>query len=342
MGERPNIPEKIKRQLRKESSFGCAICGNPLIVYHHIIPLKEQIHNNPKHMITLCRNCHELADNETIKRNRLYKLKKTPYNKDKTKDRFIFESKIPGLLLGSVLILLIKNLINFDGKTVLSMNVLPSGFLQLNAKIYDINGKFIASIDKNEWVVYTSDVWDIKYNGKLLKIWNEKRKIGFELKYNPKIDLISINGRFCFQDKSVSITKEKGICFEQANSGFHNLAIVGPGQNIKLEGGTIFRINFPAKNLVYVPITKNQPPKNSVICFGIPKDPFNVDTKTKKIHLQSCRYITSQIVLDHSKKKVYPDGIISIPNKPKPPNIIYYDSIVKAEKDGYEKCKICL
>lgn len=342
MGERPYIDEKIKRQLRKESNFGCAKCGNPLIVYHHIIPLKEQIHNNPKHMIALCRNCHELADNETIKRNRLYELKKNSYNKDRTNDRFIFESKIPGLLIGSVLMLLIKNIINFDGKIVLSINVLPSRFLQFNAEIYDINGKLVASIDKNEWIVYTSDIWDIKYSGKLLKIWNEKRKIGFELEYNPKNDMISINGRFCFQDRSIRISKEKGIVLEQSNTGIHNFSIVGPGQNIKLEGGTIFRIKFPAKNVIYVPITKNQPPKNTVFIFPNPKNPFVVDTNSKKIHLPSCRYVTSQIKLDYSKKKVYPDGITSIPNKPKPSNLIDYDSIVKAEKDGCIRCKNCL
>ena len=67
-----------------------------------------------------------------------------------------------------------------------------------------------------------------------------------------------------------------------------------------------------------------------------------VDKNTNKIHLASCRFITSQIELDYSKKKVYPDGIIAVPNKPRPLTLIDYKSITKAEQEGYTKCKVCL
>ena len=341
MKNRPSIPEHVKRKLRKEVGFGCAICGNPLITYHHIIPLEEKIHNNPRDMVVLCENHHRLADNGTVKRSKLYVHKKNPFNKDNTKDRFIFESKIPGVVFGSVMIFFIRNLINFDGKVVLSMNIRPTGFLQLDADIYDIDGKHIASIKNNEWIAYIEDIWDISYRGKMLKIWNRKRKVGFQIIYDPEKDLVHITGRFCYNNRSVRISKENGVVLEQTNTRFHELAVVGPGKGLKVMGGTIFKITFPAKNLMYVPIKNKVSPKNTVFSYKPTKKVCVVDKRTGKIHLASCRYVTSQIKLDYAKKKVYPNGMIVIPNKPRPSTLIDYDSITKAEKDSYIKCKIC-
>jgi len=327
------IPENIKRELRQEVNFGCAICGNPLFEYHHIIPIEEKQHNDPNHMIVLCANHHRLADNGTIKRNILYEIKKKPFNSDKTTDKFIFQSRFPGIVLGTVAVLFLKNIINFDGKVVLAMDIRYSGFLQLDAEIFDIDGNVIASIKNNEWIVYTTDIWDMKYHGKHLKIWNEQKKVGFEIEYSPANDLVFINGRFCYNSRSIQVSKGYGIIYDQANSRLDNFVVVGPGQKFTLKGATIFNIDFLVDTLLYVPIEKKTSTAKPVFSFDLTHYVCVVDNKTRKIHLPSCKQVTSQ---------VFPDGIGAITNKPRPSNIIDYDSISKAEKAGFIRCKICM
>lgn len=57
-GNSRTIPVRIKRQLRQESAFGCRICGNPIIEYHHIVPYSECLEHDPSNMLVLCPTCH--------------------------------------------------------------------------------------------------------------------------------------------------------------------------------------------------------------------------------------------------------------------------------------------
>ena len=56
-----DIPLPVKRQLRQESGFGCCLCGNPIIEYHHIQPFGRQQTHDPVHMMTLCPLHHHEA-----------------------------------------------------------------------------------------------------------------------------------------------------------------------------------------------------------------------------------------------------------------------------------------
>ena len=73
MGRIP--PADVKRELRQEVNFGCAICGAPLLEYHHIIPYSEAEHHDPDHMVAVCPNHHRLSDDGAISRSELYTAK---------------------------------------------------------------------------------------------------------------------------------------------------------------------------------------------------------------------------------------------------------------------------
>lgn len=62
-GTRPHIPDAIKEDIKKESSYSCAICGN---MNHgeiaHIEPVAETMNNSPDNLIYLCPNHHTQYD----------------------------------------------------------------------------------------------------------------------------------------------------------------------------------------------------------------------------------------------------------------------------------------
>lgn len=58
-------PAAVRRQLRREVSFGCPVsgCGNPYLECHHFDPQwSEKPHHNPDGMIALCATNHAKAD----------------------------------------------------------------------------------------------------------------------------------------------------------------------------------------------------------------------------------------------------------------------------------------
>ncbi|MFL6509218.1 MAG: hypothetical protein ACJ704_14960 [Nitrososphaeraceae archaeon] len=48
------VPLQIQRQLRKETLYGCAICGCPILEYAQIIPYDEIQAFIPENMVSLC------------------------------------------------------------------------------------------------------------------------------------------------------------------------------------------------------------------------------------------------------------------------------------------------
>lgn len=196
-----NIPEPVRREVRQEANFGCAICGCPVIEIHHIVPRREVEHNDPEKMIALCRNHHELAgpQAEGITPDQLYEYKEDPYNSDIVDYDFYFESETPMLEFGGCKCKLKDreqmSILTIDDEDIVEMSY-SEGILRFSAKLYNQNGDLVAELDENDWKAYTDEVWDLTYNGNHFKIWHEKRNIGIEIEYDSEMDKIFMRGNF--------------------------------------------------------------------------------------------------------------------------------------------------
>src|SRR2546430_16075052 len=66
-----------KRILRKEANFGCAICGEPYLTYHHFDPSwAERHHDEPEGMIALCVKHAGMADAKAFTKKQLRAFKR--------------------------------------------------------------------------------------------------------------------------------------------------------------------------------------------------------------------------------------------------------------------------
>lgn len=222
-----NIPADVRRQVRQEANFGCAICGCPVIEIHHIVPRSEEEHNDPERMIALCRNHHALAgpQAEGITPDQLYEYKKDPYNSELVDYDFYFESETPLLeFAGCKCKLRNRNemsVLTINEEDIVTMSY-SNGVLQFSAKLYNQNDELVAEMDENEWTAYTDEVWDLTYNGNHFKIWHGKRDIGVEIEYDSDSDGLAMRGNFYKDGSLVRATPSK---------------IVFPGNN-RVIGGT--------------------------------------------------------------------------------------------------------
>ncbi len=74
-----------RRILRKQANFGCAICGEPYLTYHHFDPpWAERHHDEPEGMIALCVKHAGMADAKAFTKEQLRAYKRSPANKGTT------------------------------------------------------------------------------------------------------------------------------------------------------------------------------------------------------------------------------------------------------------------
>jgi len=216
------VPRPVRRELRQEVNFGCAICGNPLVEFHHIIRWEDEEHYDPDHMIALCPNHHRFANDGAITKDELYDAKEDPSNAEIVDYEFYFDPESPVIPLGSVLVELASEgeytLIQIHDEPIFKVKY-TDGRIEFDVNFYNEEDELISVITDNEWWANTDKFWDIKYQSNRLKLWNEKYEIGFVAEYVPDAGRVSFRGIFLREGEKLIIHPSK-IKFGGANTSF--------------------------------------------------------------------------------------------------------------------------
>ena len=123
-----NIPSEVKRGVRKNSYFGCVICGNGICQIDHVEPVFEHAReHNPKGMTLLCGTCHDKKTRGIIGLKTVKEAMLQPFCKQKLpSDFFDFGSVIPIIQFGNSTFINPISLISIDGISIFS--ILPPAF----------------------------------------------------------------------------------------------------------------------------------------------------------------------------------------------------------------------
>jgi hypothetical protein len=185
-----DIPDNVKRYLRKEVNFGCPVpdCGNPFLSWHHFDPpwhIKE--HHNPEGMIALCTKHHPMADAGTFSKEQLQEYKRNPnsINVISTKFEWFFEKCL--IRLGGCYAFDSCWIAIGDIK-VLDIAPGESSGTTINFHLENAERKLLARMEDNSLETYTANVHDlaISASANRIKIWSDKNKVGFECHYSRK------------------------------------------------------------------------------------------------------------------------------------------------------------
>lgn len=201
MSERDKIPKPLKRLVRQECNFGCAICGMPIYDYDHIIPYSEVLEHKLENLILLCPN-HHRAKGKQLDVERIKEAKLNPFNKDK---KIIQGYKLEpnrkiNIKIGSNKTNKIfqngngeYNCIWVNGISFLKIHSI-NDWITFSMIITDGIGQTILKVDKGE-LVFSANIWDYKYEGSNLQLRTGKREILLDMNLsNFEVEIL----RGCF------------------------------------------------------------------------------------------------------------------------------------------------
>ena len=192
-----NIPEGVKRQVRKNCGFGCIICRSGIYQYEHIIPeYSNAEEHDPNKICCLCGTCHDavtrgIISKETIA-NKYIKIQESVKNGKVTPPTGPIDitTKCPTITIGSFLYKAgLSTLVKYHDKSIISFSPGRDGEPgRIDALIHDRDGNLSFQIIGNEWIGPTNK-FDMRVKGKSLKIWEKRGETVLQLVLNPPNDI---------------------------------------------------------------------------------------------------------------------------------------------------------
>lgn len=179
-----NIPEDIKREVRRRCGFGCVVCGVGIIEYEHVEPeFKDCIEHDSNNIVLLCPSCHSRVTRKFWNKDAIKLASKNPkcLQTGFTGDIFTF-TKWPSIVLGGAWISGVAVPISIKGNPLFIFEP-PEDEGQpfrVSAFFLDNTGSQTLRILRNEWVA-SSENWDLEYVGGRLRIYESKKTIKLDL-----------------------------------------------------------------------------------------------------------------------------------------------------------------
>ena len=222
-GQRPPIPEPMKREVRQRCGFGCVICGLPLYTYEHMLGWTNVHRHVADELTLLCyqhqyERTHELLPIDDVERANL-----DPYNlREGVSKPYTLHFSGPNCIAD-----IGKNVFSFrddgsnpafvafaiDEESIISFRLDNDHWL-LNLNVYDKNDDLILLIVDNE-LIYSISPWDIELVGRNLIIREAQRKILVDILFEPPSKIKIQRGHFFHNGIEVEI---KADCLYVVNN----------------------------------------------------------------------------------------------------------------------------
>jgi hypothetical protein len=186
------IPAGVRRQLRQEVAFGCPVCGNPFLEYHHIVPWAEKQHNDPDHMVALCPTHH--AEYGKRPRSDSYELKQSPINANTGKIRgyLVSDEERSEFIAGSNTFIDTPIIFSYYGIPILKY-VVEDGRNLLSAYLPNDDFWPELRINNNDIIANTNSFWDFEFKHNFICIKKRNGSIFFQIDFRKPVAKVSAN-----------------------------------------------------------------------------------------------------------------------------------------------------
>jgi hypothetical protein len=185
-------PKSVRLELRREVGFGCPLCGNPHLEYHHFDPpWHVDKHHNVEGMIALCGRHHDEADAGAFTNDQLIGLKNN--NHSRIQSKFNWRRKYTVFACGGVYAYDCGAMLTLRGIDIIYFEKDENGYDTLSLNIYDTCMNPIAVMRKNDWIC-RNNVDEIEATPKTPKliIKSKIHRIDFELIFKTRKNMNEI------------------------------------------------------------------------------------------------------------------------------------------------------
>ena len=226
-----DIPSGVKRQIRKNSGFGCVICGKFLFHYEHVTPeFADAKGHEPDCMTLLCPDHHELVHKGEILKKDILQAMKSPKALEqgfsRKDDAFRFNTEHIEVEFCGTRFIDCEVIVGMMKTELLSVQppVEPGKPFLITGHFFDSEGKHILSIEENE-ICPSSANWDVEYIKNVVTIRRGLGDIALVLKLEPPSRIVIERLDMFFKGASVSGQAGKEIEASGPSGGSLSLRI---------------------------------------------------------------------------------------------------------------------
>ncbi|WP_445398991.1 hypothetical protein [Zobellella sp. An-6] len=217
------IPADIRSKIRKNSGFGCVICGCVLVDYEHIEP---EFHNAKEHdpdkMTLLCISCHGRVTRKLISKNQVWEARSNPkaLQDGAVHDLLFTDTENMEIRIGNSRYKDTKVILTIHGKPILWFEppVEENELYNLCAIFCDDSGKPISYVNRNQFIAFSSNQ-DVKSESTILTIHSGGFKcLEMDREGGEVINISRMKGRYL--DTQVTVNAKGELLMKQGESKF--------------------------------------------------------------------------------------------------------------------------
>lgn len=211
------IPVTVKREVRRACGFGCVVCGNTFIQYHHAgIEYANATTHDPAKITLLCGGCHDRVSRGTYSNEKIDEHIQRPYclTNGPAHTELDYGTIAPHVsFAGSVF----ENCtfpirVHDYGVVRLDRPVEAGAPVLLSALFTNSRGEINLAISANE-VMLMPDNWDATAEGTRLRLWDDRGQPSLTLNVRPRqaleierIESLMLGWRFSGNTTALDVT----------------------------------------------------------------------------------------------------------------------------------------
>lgn len=229
------ISSEVRLKIRQKCGFGCILCGNVIIQYHHFNPPYSEAKEHTVEGITLlCGICHQMAHNGIYSSEFIPLADVNPFcgNRGHAKIKIFRGNTLVPVKIGTSLIHA-ESILMYDDKLVFGF--LPpevnNGPIRLNANFTDSNGQEILKIIDNEWLI-GHDCYDVQTTKSRMRIRDKLGKTSLEITLSAdktievtKIDMYYKGFKIFANKEYFSLKVPQGATLKHKGSSYADIGI---------------------------------------------------------------------------------------------------------------------
>lgn len=200
-------PLPIQNQLKRDSGYGCSICGCPLLEYVQVNPSSKTSEFLPENMAAICPNHNQKFCKYEISRTQLFDFKTKPHNKINANDAFAINSAELIVNIGKTKFINTYRILSVDDFDLVAVRKENNLYLVLDINFFDAQNNLIGVVSENSWSTDKREGWSIDYEPRNLKIHNATKRISFEAKI--EYGEIFLTADMYYNGVAVNVSKEQ-------------------------------------------------------------------------------------------------------------------------------------
>lgn len=216
-----DIPEGIKREVRRRCGFGCVICGLPLYEYEHMLEFAKIKRHVATEITLLCDRHHREKTGGLLPMDSVVAADRDPINV-RTGTSAPYQLHYSGdscvVAIGGNEFRMNRHAhrssfvsaLTIDDASMIGFELEDEGQLLLTMNLFDEGNERVLAIQRNE-LVYSATPWDISLEGRRLQVREGRGQFLIEILFNPPGRVSVSRGHFLYNGVDLMVTPEYAL-----------------------------------------------------------------------------------------------------------------------------------